>query len=237
MTTPRAPSCGPPRTTTSQSSERSSSRRSPDASRRPSGSYGTKNASSPSARNSSGTTGSYLASMGDTLSCSSFASSSITPSTGAKILRAASPSSAVCCSATITEPSARPSRARSAGAVTSRSAFIPQSELPRASTRSARCSHAKRSSKRSSRRFPLIFTTGFEGSNHAPWISLMTACGSPAFCGSPSWFCWIQRFRSPAPCTAASTRWVFVGLAIIGPRLFWRAGAGPTKPAPSSFVA
>ena len=27
---------------------------------------------------------------------------------------------------------------------------------------------------------------------HEPWISIMSCCGKPAFCGSPSWFCWTQ---------------------------------------------
>ena len=49
--------------------------------------------------------------------------------------------------------------------------------------------------------------------NHAPWISFRRSCGTPAFCGRPSWFCFTQPHTLLRFTSAAITRCARVGSA------------------------
>mmetsp|Transcript_22364 Transcript_22364/g.45266 ORF Transcript_22364/g.45266 Transcript_22364/m.45266 type:complete len:222 (-) Transcript_22364:1101-1766(-) len=124
--------------------------------------------------------------MGPVLTPNSEARRSKTSSQLAKILSEAKSSSCVRCNETIALPNPAPERALRAVVVTTRSAFMPQSDEPTAMQRSAFCSHSSSHSIRSERSVPDMGTTGFETSYHAPWISLMCCCGKPAFWGRPS---------------------------------------------------
>mmetsp|Transcript_28307 Transcript_28307/g.77889 ORF Transcript_28307/g.77889 Transcript_28307/m.77889 type:complete len:256 (+) Transcript_28307:783-1550(+) len=229
-TSPTSPSKGPAVIRTRAPSRRSRGRGgAPAGSGLPSLPYGTTNCSVRRAAKSGG---------GTMCRRSSSASSCSTSSILAKMRTAACASIAVCCRLTITAPSTgtpaevsrQPPRpgpvlvlallARAAQDSTIRSAFIPASEVPRTSTRSAACSQARRSAKRSLRSSPDIFTTGLDGSNQEPWISFSALCGQPAFCGRPSWFCCTHRLSQPAACRLVNTQWARVGTASNGESIF-----------------
>mmetsp|Transcript_17452 Transcript_17452/g.38218 ORF Transcript_17452/g.38218 Transcript_17452/m.38218 type:complete len:203 (-) Transcript_17452:288-896(-) len=177
------------------------------------------------------------ASSAGTLKPSSLARAAKTSSQRAKIRRVASLSWTVCCRLTMTDPScpASPLAARCAGDVTTRSAFMPQSDVPKANTRSASRSQARRSPKRSSRNEPPIGTTWLCGACHAPWISLIASCGKPAFCGSPSWFWLIHRCIKPASWRPTRTLWDSVGWAQKGERK--EAGPSPEAAPPRPTIS
>mmetsp|Transcript_8332 Transcript_8332/g.19993 ORF Transcript_8332/g.19993 Transcript_8332/m.19993 type:complete len:240 (-) Transcript_8332:510-1229(-) len=187
-----------------------------DVLRRPSASHGTLKMSVSPAHGVGG--GGVAACCGGaTGTPSSSASSAITSSIGAKMRSWQCSSITVRCRLMSTVPPTAASRpARRAVLLAMRSAFMPQSDVPTATARSAVRSHSSRSSKRSVRSAPLIGTTGLSGEWHAPWISFITCCGSPAFCGRPSWFCWIRRCMWPARCSPTRTRCPRAGCAQSG---------------------
>mmetsp|Transcript_10590 Transcript_10590/g.17335 ORF Transcript_10590/g.17335 Transcript_10590/m.17335 type:complete len:299 (+) Transcript_10590:745-1641(+) len=96
------------------------------------------------------------------------------------------------------------------------------------------------SAKRSPRRLPLYRTTGFEGSYQLPWISLMSSCRYPAFCGSPSWFCWTHPCSRLLLLSSAMMQWAIVGsaskgediCALVAPAAAISMPASTLRPAP-----
>mmetsp|Transcript_64509 Transcript_64509/g.181494 ORF Transcript_64509/g.181494 Transcript_64509/m.181494 type:complete len:226 (-) Transcript_64509:303-980(-) len=184
--------------------------------RRPAASYGNPRKTSPSSGTplrQGGTKYSPLPSGGGTSRCITSATTRKKSSQRPKTRSVASPSWTVRCRPTITAPSASPLAAAAAGHVTTRSAFRPQTDVPTATERSAVSAQATMSRKSTSGRLPDMGTTGLSGENHDPCTSLMSSCGKPAFCGSPSWFCWIQRYTLPALQRATRTWCACVGCA------------------------
>mmetsp|Transcript_92001 Transcript_92001/g.297754 ORF Transcript_92001/g.297754 Transcript_92001/m.297754 type:complete len:239 (+) Transcript_92001:332-1048(+) len=201
--------------------------------RSPAASYGTPSkarSSSPRPTRAGGTKNSPSGHAGGTSNASSAASAAQTSSQRPKSRSVASSSCAVRCNPTMTAPSfpASPRAARRARSCTRLSAFMPQSDVPKAMTRSALSCCSRSSERRSVRSSPVMGTTGLSGACHAPWISLMHSCGSPAFCGSPSWFWFTQCRTRPARCRATSARCASVGCAQKGERK--AEGAAPGRP-------